>query len=279
MPKKSVPALRGRTIRCILFDLGYTLWSYKDAATRQRLENAANVRAALLLRPFLASSKSAWRDLSDEVVGKRLHELVDERMHVLLRQTPGREPDFGLVVRQALEQQGIEGVGEMDYASAAAMFEALRVRIPESRPLFDDVLPTLAALRERGFLLGVVTNRHWGGPLFQEDLQTLGLLEYIDPRHMAISADIGVRKPDPAIFLHALNALQTPPEQAAMVGDSLISDIGGSKQLGIFSVWKPKPAIQAQTAWGRQLVGDVKPDLIIGHLSELLDIFMQAGEQ
>ena len=96
------------------------------------------------------------------------------------------------------------------------------------------------------FNWAVVSNRHWGGKLFQEDLQTLGLLEYFDPRHMAISVDLGIRKPNPAIFLHTLNALNVPPEQAVMVGDSLLSDIVGGKMLGIFTVWKPKPSVRTQ---------------------------------
>jgi len=120
------------------------------------------------------------------------------------------------------------------------------VRIPESRPLFPEVLSTLATLTQRGFLLGVVSNRQWGGKPFQEDLQTLGLLNFFDPRHVAISADLGIRKPNPAIFLHALNALNIPPREAVMVGDSLHADIVGGKTLDIFTIWKPKPGVREQ---------------------------------
>ncbi|MFL5629174.1 MAG: HAD family hydrolase [Ktedonobacteraceae bacterium] len=324
MPKKSIPALSGRTIRCILFDLGDTLWSRKDMAVWQRMEEAAHVRAAVQLQqrvvsPFLSS-------MTEVELGQRLRASVEENLRKMLRQDPDFEPDGSLAVIQTLAQWGIPDV---ERSTGEIVFEELRVRIPGSRPLFDDVLPTLKTLRQRGFQLGVVTNRHWGGELFQQDLQTLGLLEYFDPRHMAISVDLGVRKPNSAIFLHALNALNIPPAEAVMVGDSLLSDIVGSKMLGIFSVWKPKPSVRSHAQllasgavkanqllasspervpaghprdlppgmhitdddyvlaqvqsragkWDEHLHSEVKPDLIIENLHDLLDIFLEVGEQ
>jgi HAD superfamily hydrolase (TIGR01509 family) len=205
------------------------------------METEANLRAVALLRQCVASK--FLPDMTDIELGQRLRESIDERTRDMIRHDPEIEPDGGLAIGQVLLHWGAE---KIDRGSGEAIFEALRVRIPESRPLFDDVLSTLAVLQERGFQLGVVTNRHWGGKFFQEDLQTLGLLNYFDPRHMAISVDLGIRKPNPAIFLHVLNALDIPPEETVMVGDSLLSDIVGGKMLNIFTVWKPKPSVRMQ---------------------------------
>ena len=139
---------------------------------------------------------------------------------------------------EALHDLGIE---HADRYMGAAIYEALRMRIPVSRVLCADTLATLAALKERGYLLGVVTNRHYGGEPFHEDLQEMGLLDYIDYAHMAISADLGIRKPHPEIFMHALRSLNVAPQEAAMVGDQLRADIGGAKALHIQAIWKPKP--------------------------------------
>jgi len=319
LSKKLIPALTGRIVRCILFDLGDTLWSRKDMAVWEQLENAANARAAALLKEYVTSP--SLLNANEAVLGKRLRESIDECLRNAIRAEPDLEPHGGLAVAQVLQQWGIEGV---DIGGGEAIFEALRVRIPESRPLFDDVLPTLKMLQQRGFQLGVVSNRHWGGKLFQEDLQTLGLLNYFDLRHIAISVDLGVRKPGHAIFLHALNALNVAPEHAVMVGDSLLSDIVGAKMLGIFTIWKPKPSVRAQAhliasgtaaqahqmpapgklpgdlppgmhitdddyvlaqvrsragKWDQQLLGEIKPDLVIENLSDLLDIFSEVGKQ
>jgi len=49
-----------------------------------------------------------------------------------------------------------------------------------------------------------------------------GLLNYFERRHIAVSADLGMCKPNPAIFLHVLNALDVSPQETAMVGDRLV---------------------------------------------------------
>ena len=241
LPKKSIPALTGRVVRCILFDLGDTLWSRRDMAVWNQSETAANQRAATIVCEHVDPRFLPTTDKA--VLGKQLRSAIDEQVRSMIRQDPETEPDGSFAVTQALLQLGIKDV---DSAVVAAIFEALRVRIPESRPLFDDVLSTLAALQQRGFLLGVVTNRIWAGRPFQEDLEALGLLNYFDPRNIAVSGDLGIRKPNAAIFLHVLNALNVVPEHAVMVGDSLRSDIVGAKMLGIFSIWKPKPRLRAE---------------------------------
>lgn len=238
MPHKSEHALTGRDIRCLLFDLGDTLWTRGDASTWELLETTGNLRAVALLRAYIAPQHLP--QLDDEALGQYLRRSLNENVRNVIRNIPDIEPDGPLVVIQTLQQWGIEGI---DRTFANEIFEALRVRIPESRPLFPDTLSTLKVLQQRGFLLGIVTNRLWGGEPFQQDLQTLGLLNYFEPCHMAISADLGVRKPNPAIFLHALNALDVEPRYAAMIGDSLQADMVGALSLGIFSIWKPKARV------------------------------------
>src|SRR5579863_1730341 len=329
LSRRQIPALAGRTIRCILFDLGDTLWSRKDLAVWQSMEYAANDRAVAILRT--CTDASHLPELDDAALGKRLRKSVEKHLRNLVRENLEMEPEGAVAVAHVLQQWGMKNV---DARQCAAIFEGLRVRIPGSRPLFDDVLSTLNELQRRGFQLGVVTNRHWGGAIFQEDLQILGLLDYFDPRHMAISIDLGIRKPNPAIFLHVLHALDLPAQEAAMVGDSLRSDILGAQLLGIFTIWKPSPAIESQVyaqrvatgttgastsaisslaptevsgddrpadlppgmhitdddyvlahiqsragKWDEHMQRDIKPDVRIDTLSDLLDIFDKAGEQ
>ncbi len=132
--------LKGRAIRCILFDLGDTLW-FRNRHTWEQLENAANQRAVTLLRECVASQLPASMD--DEALGWRLRESFNKHVRAMIRSNPEIEPQGALAARDALIQYGIGGI---DISLGAAIFEALRVRIPESRPLFDDTLSTLAAL-------------------------------------------------------------------------------------------------------------------------------------
>ncbi len=328
MPRRLIPSLTGRTVRCILFDLGDTLWSRKDLHAWQSMENAANGRAVATLRTCTIAS--SLPELDDVALGKRLRKSVEKHLRTLVRQNLEIEPQGATAVVYVLQQWGVQNV---DYTQCEAIFESLRVRVPGSRPLYDDVLPTLKELQRRGFQLGVVTNRHWGGAIFQEDLRLLGLLDYFDPRYMAISVDLGIRKPNPAIFLHVLNALGISPQEAVMVGDSLRSDVLGAQLLGIFTIWKPAPSLRSEVyarkiaagaitdinpgqllsapateederpgdlppgmhitdddyvlahiqsragKWDEHMQRDIKPDLRIENLSDLLDIFVEVGEQ
>ena len=226
--------LRGRRVRCILFDLGETLWDPRRGAVQAK--RAANPRLVALLRRHLAPEALPTTD--DELLGRQFHETFREAKRAMVRRDPYREPNGPQAVVDTLRRWGIEGV---DHTLAAALFEALNISTAEERLVFDDVIPTLATLQQRDFLLGVATNRPWGGQSFRDDLQALGLLDYLDPRAIAVSADLGVRKPHPALFLHALSGVGVAPEEAAMVGDSLRKDILGAQALGMITVWKPGP--------------------------------------
>jgi len=51
------------------------------------------------------------------------------------------------------------------------------------------------------------------------------------------SAVVGVRKPDPRIFLMGVEALQLDPSQVTVVGDSLSKDILPARRAGCQTVW------------------------------------------
>ncbi|TMC15628.1 MAG: HAD family hydrolase [Chloroflexi bacterium] len=293
MPPKDIPALNGRTIRCLLFDVGETLWTRQDDAKWDAVAHAGNLRALTLLRQHCNSPIPANTD--ETLLGQQLRTAIDKHARNMIIQTPYREPNGVAAVGTALAELDLPAV---DTELAAAIFEAMRMRIPESRALFEDCLATLAELQRRGFLLGVVTNRMHGSAAFLEDMRLMGLLDYFAVPHIAVSADLGIRKPAPEIFLYVLNALGVPPQEAAMVGDGLRTDVAGAQQLGTFSIWIPQRRVQTNTLTGAryvsddqllaqvrhhegqkyaQMLSDIKPDLIIARLSDLLDIFVKAG--
>lgn len=285
-----------RNVRCILFDLGSTLWTSKDERVIQVHEHIANLRAVLEL--FRFTGTGIYSNMDVDELGRLVRKSFEKEIRVRTRQLVEYEPDFTQATMDALQHIGIPDVTR---ELGEAIYEALRTRTPDIRVLFEDTLATLARLKERGYLLGVVSNRHYGGAPFHEDLREMGLLDYIELRHMAISADLGIRKPNPDIFLHALNSLQVSPEEAVMVGDSLRGDITGANRLNILSIWMPKTSLRADALAamrasghaqqdgltddyllaytrhiekrGRQTPDDVRPDIIIECLSDLLNLF------
>jgi putative hydrolase of the HAD superfamily len=89
----------------------------------------------------------------------------------------------------------------------------------------------LAALRP-ALRLALVSNFT---PNLDLILAETGLAPLFD--RVVCSATAGCRKPEPAIFQLALDALGVAPRAAAMVGDSLASDIAPAKALGLTTVW------------------------------------------
>jgi putative hydrolase of the HAD superfamily len=124
------------------------------------------------------------------------------------------------VMMEALRVDGL------DHATARrAMLAAL-----EFRP-YDDVMPALARLRDRGHRLVIVSN--WDCSL-PEWLGPPGLLEVVDG--VVTSADVGAAKPDPRIFRRGLELAGARPEHSVHVGDSLTGDVAGARSLGLRAV-------------------------------------------
>ncbi|MCC7353347.1 MAG: HAD family hydrolase, partial [Anaerolineae bacterium] len=130
---------------------------------------------------------------------------------------------------------------------------------PATYRLFPDTLPTLKALRERGYRLGVISNWDWSLP---ELLDRMGLSRHFEV--IAVSARVGANKPHPAIFRHALNHLGVPPERALHVGDNPEADAEGARGVGMTGVLLDRSGIHV--ASGRYPV--------IRYLTDLLDFLV-----
>ena len=129
----------------------------------------------------------------------------------------------------------------------------------ETYRLYADSLPALRALRERGVLLGVISN--WEDWLEQ----LLGHLE-IDAFFAAtvISGRAGVEKPDPRIFALALESLGLAPHEAVHVGDSVRHDVEGARGAGLLPVLVDR--------LGQQPPGDYLCVADLTHLPDLLGL-------
>ena len=96
---------------------------------------------------------------------------------------------------------------------------------------YPDVVPALRALRAAGARLVVVSN--WDVSL-HEVLARTGLSGLLDGA--VASAELGVAKPDPAIFAAALHLAGAPAAAAWHVGDSPEADVEGARAAGIVPV-------------------------------------------
>jgi phosphoglycolate phosphatase len=125
-----------------------------------------------------------------------------------------------------------------------------------SRP-FDGLVSALDDLEARGYRFAVCTNKlEWLSKLL---LDRLGL----SPRFAAIcGADtFGVAKPDPAILQQTVARAGGQLSTTIMVGDAG-PDIGVARRAGV-------PVIGVEFGYTDVPIADLKPDRLIGHMSEL----------
>jgi len=95
--------------------------------------------------------------------------------------------------------------------------------------LYDDVLPVLQALHERGVLTAILTNGPSDGQ--RRKLKATGLAGRVD--HVAIGEEIGASKPLPQAYLRVVEAFALRPDEALMVGDSPELDYDGALAAGL----------------------------------------------
>ncbi|RMF86153.1 MAG: HAD family hydrolase [Nitrospinota bacterium] len=102
----------------------------------------------------------------------------------------------------------------------------------------------LAQLRARGYRLGLLSNFDHA-PTARQLLHRYGLAPLFDV--IAISVELGWRKPKAETFLHVVEALGIRPEEGVFVGDNWKEDILGAAAVGLTPVWinrkgQPVPA-------------------------------------
>jgi putative hydrolase of the HAD superfamily len=146
--------------------------------------------------------------------------------------TPGtvEELEYPGLVRQLLGDFGVEVTDE----ELTRFLEAEHAAWDPARQVAAHSPALLESLRERGLKLGLVSNAFDPGWLLHRDLQQMGLADRLD--FAVFSSEVGKRKPHPAIFERALEALGVAATDAVFVGDRLVEDVRGAGELGMTTV-------------------------------------------
>ncbi|MGT2929325.1 HAD family hydrolase [Streptococcus dentasini] len=126
--------------------------------------------------------------------------------------------------------------------------------------LSPQIKAMLAQLAESGVTLGVITNGPKGHQ--QQKIKQLGLQEWFLSERIIISSDVGVAKPDQAIFDLAYHAISLPLSQCYYIGDSFENDVKGAKGAGWKSIWFNRRD-------NSLFEGDLRPDKIVSSEEEL----------
>ncbi len=125
---------------------------------------------------------------------------------------------------------------DVDPALVAELAAGDRAAWAAAAQLYPDALPTQTTLHERGFALGLVSNCSRQAA---DVIATTGLDQHLDA--LALSFELGVAKPDPAIFLAAAELLSVAPAECVYVADGSAGELETAKRLGMYAVWVDRP--------------------------------------
>lgn len=215
-------------IRAVLFDLDNTLLD----------------RDASLLR-FIHSQHDRFQPFLGHILrGDFVNRFVELDAHGYVWKD--------IVYQKLIEEFGIHGISAKELLDDyVTRFHFHCVPVPHLTETFEHLL-------QQQFKLGLITN---GYTQFQvSNIRALGIEPYFSA--ILVSEQAGRKKPDPSIFLHALELLSVSPQESLYVGDHPINDVQASKQVGMISVWKqnhhwPSPEIA---------------DFVIDDLAELITL-------
>lgn len=134
------------------------------------------------------------------------------------------------------------------YAAAAGVGDSRRERAAEALMAIGGAVwshavhertGVLRELEARGVAVGIVSNAAagLGAVLAEAGLVQVGDGPGAPVRTLVVSDEVGVRKPDPAIFAFALADLPgVEPERVAYVGDSVLNDVQGARAAGLHPI-------------------------------------------
>jgi putative hydrolase of the HAD superfamily len=194
-------------IEAVLFDFNGVLTSSPfDAmgALGEPLGVAPEVVLELMLGPYHEDTDHAWHRL--------------ERGEIAML-------DYAIDLFARAEAAGLP----LDFASLRGLMGELVVH--------ELVVSRIASLREQGYRTGLITNNV--KEIAAEWRELVPLADLFDV--VVDSSEVGMRKPNPAIYHHALELLGgVPPDRAVFLDDS-VGNVDGARRAGLHAIHVANP--------------------------------------
>ena len=198
-------------IKDIFFDLDHTLWDFdkNSALTFQKIfdENNIEIELQKFLKIYEPLNLNYWKLYREDKIDKeslRYGRLADTFKAIDYKVTD-------VVIHQLSE----------DYITFLTTYNHL----------FDNTIEILEYLNPN-YNLHIITNGF--KEVQQGKLNKAKIDHYFDT--VTNSEMVGVKKPNPKIFHHALHLAKANPEQSIMVGDNYEADILGALNIGLDAI-------------------------------------------
>jgi len=199
-------------VRAIFFDIGDTL-VFDEPPLRERFWSATQATGLVYEKERLPQ---AFRAGQEYALARYLQGVGNDDAEV--------QREFTARTLAALD------VPPLSAAQWQALAEAFAA-VPWKRYVHPGAISLLETLRERGFVVGAISD--WEETL-PDVLAELALAPHLDA--LAVSAVVGVTKPHPRLFQDALRQAGVPPEASLHVGDWYELDVCGARAAGMRAI-------------------------------------------
>ncbi|MFY0599504.1 MAG: YjjG family noncanonical pyrimidine nucleotidase [Cyclobacteriaceae bacterium] len=226
-------------IKHVFFDLDHTLWDHetnarkvlKDLYKEFDFESKFGITESKFLMNYTKVNGRLWNDYNHGRVEKDY--LRNERFRIVLEACRVKE------VKNSIELS--------DY---------FLYHCPRQHALMDGADMVLEYLVKK-YPMSIITNGF--EDVQKVKLESSGLDKFFT--HLITSESMGKKKPEPAIFQHALKLAGVKSHEAVMIGDNLKADVEGAKGANILPIfYDPIGTVKSDCQWQ------------ISHLSELMKI-------
>lgn len=236
-------------IQAVIFDFGYTLINFEGDYKRVIRESYLVMAQSLRAAGYLINAREFAERFDGIINGyyrAREEDLIERPIEQYLAQVLASYEIYDPL------KSLVEGAIENMYRTTESHWQ-----------LESDALPTLQALKDAGFRLGMITNAA-NADNANRLIDQFNLRQYFE--FVLISAIERIRKPDTRIYARAMSRLELPAGSAVMVGDTLTADILGAQNAGLRAIWVTR---RADRPGNRLAAESITPDAVIESLAGL----------
>ncbi|WP_260858531.1 HAD family hydrolase [Fictibacillus phosphorivorans] len=127
----------------------------------------------------------------------------------------------------------------------------------------NDAITSLIIDLSRNFELGIVTNGLYDP---KQKLINMGLGEIFSDDKVFHAEQLGYRKPNPNIYLKALEYFDRKPSETLFIGDSWTHDVIAPMEVGMEAIWVNVNNVLPPTSH--------KPFAIVSYIAEIRDVLL-----
>nr|WP_156291906.1 HAD family hydrolase [Oceanobacillus salinisoli] len=196
----------------IFFDIDGTLLNHERAEEAGAIEFLKEYKDELKLSG--SDFVKIWYDLSDKYFEKFLEE------------------ELSFQEQRRMRMKELFG-NHLTDEQADKKFNHYLMFYRQNWKVYEDVIPCLEQLKKQGNRLGIISNGDYHQQM--EKLEGINIKGYFDC--IITSSEIGVSKPNAAIFIEACNLAGVQINESPYIGDRLETDAIGSKNAGMKGIW------------------------------------------